>query len=206
MANWFILDGEASAAFTTDDLRLIGLAAFLSPLMIPIGYDDANGRSSWAFQLPFSISNLTGTSAHIDAGTAMYDSSCQKVVESFDRPVAVKGYLAIAVIDDGSSDDGSLRNDFDDYLLFKFRGSGTNTAHVYVGLVNSTKSQVYTPLAGATTVAYLDPVAILEHDFQDRAVAAVQHMQIGAFKISPLRKNIGRIGGRGPSGGASFSG
>lgn len=112
--------------------------------------------------LEFSLSNIPGffdvPIAHfhntIVAQTVVYDTTCQGVREFVDKPYPVKGYFAIV-----SDAKGDPSKDLDNYTTFDYFDSTTSLCQkIYIGMVNSSKTDFYTPLSGLDAVL-IDPNA-----------------------------------------------
>lgn len=100
--------------------------------------------------LPFSLSNVDNSNKNYDQ--LSYNTGYQEVNEYSDRPYPVRGLVCFAI---GTS---VIEKDLDNFVKFTvYDAEALVNKTVYIGVVNSSQTDFYTPLAGAVAVYYQKP-------------------------------------------------
>lgn len=149
--NHFRLKAKVQAATVSKDyLRAVAFGfIFGKDQTFDLDGDDV----ALEFFLPFSLDNLDIAAAEVLEN--VIDTKFRSVNEFSDRPYPAKGLLCVV-----ESTGTDWKKDFDNWTAWQISKNNTATAvktTIAVGYLNSTKSEVYTPVEGENAVFYANP-------------------------------------------------
>lgn len=147
--NYFSLAGVmVSAKPTADYIRAVALGWIF-------GHNKdffTDTGQGFKFKLPFALTNLTV----VALTDALYDSASQGVNEFSDRPFAMKGLITVIST---LTTDTLWKKDMDNYISWEVSADSGGTPVLYtiaIGVLNSTLTESYTPLASVDEAVYYD--------------------------------------------------
>lgn len=154
--NSYYIPGEIAAATVPKDyLRAIAMIAIFGQgtEFAPKNHTDFD-RITVRSKLPFSLNNLNSDSGK-NFVELTYNTQSQGVNEYSDKPYPLKGQLV--VVEDST---GAAPKDLDNYVKWAIYKNTSGTAaksFIYVGILNSSQTDYYTPLSGLNAVFYEIP-------------------------------------------------
>ena len=149
--NKYTLNIDPTFKWGRDDFKALFLLALASRDFtivndVPQGYNTFNGS------IPFSLNNL-GTNVSV-LDNPLFDSECQNPIGSFDKPVIEVGDIVMSVIPTALAE--SLPKYYNEYQrfngefpTFKADGITLETVTVFMGVSNSSKSDLNNPFIEA---------------------------------------------------------
>jgi len=166
LMNIFNINGIASGPPTLEECRAIALATIFGTNIDVIPSSNVYGSGATVlgsvypaltFQLPFGLSNVISLTVRITQ--LLYNSHFQGVNEYSDKPYPTRGLLAVLSIPDT---DDAPASDLDSFIRIPWAdvnmttGATTATGKYFIGIVNSTQTEFYTPMSSVTVKCFYE--------------------------------------------------